>query len=67
VTIGEPCPTVSWAVFEEIEKAVITGHRWWTPAELAATSDMLRPVELPELLASLLTDGPPDRPITVDG
>ncbi|MEL5955959.1 NUDIX domain-containing protein [Streptomyces sp. CLV115] len=62
-----PAFQIDTSAFEEIEKAAITGHRWWTMAELAATSDVLRPAELPRLLASLLTDGPPDRPIPVDG
>ncbi|MGW8889016.1 NUDIX hydrolase [Streptomyces sp. NPDC055749] len=62
-----PAFQVDTSAFEETEKAAITGHRWWTVAELAATSDVLRPAELPELLASLLTNGPPDRPILVDG
>jgi hypothetical protein len=56
-----------YSAFEDIEKAAISGHRWWTAAELAATSDVLRPAELPELLASLLMDGPPAQSITVDG
>ncbi|MGW0940540.1 NUDIX hydrolase [Streptomyces sp. NPDC002666] len=62
-----PAFQVDTSAFEEIEKAAITGHRWWTTAELAATSDVLRPADLPELLRSLLTNGPPDRPILVDG
>ena len=62
-----PAFEVDTSAFEEIEKATITGHRWWTAAELATTSDVVRPTELPELLASLLKDGPPDSPITVNG
>jgi 8-oxo-dGTP pyrophosphatase MutT (NUDIX family) len=53
--------------FEEFEKASVTGHRWWTAEELATTTDVLRPAGLPQLLAQLLSDGPPDQPITVDG
>lgn len=62
-----PAFEVDTSAFEEIEKAAITGHRWWTPAELVTTSDVVRPAELPELLASLLKDGPPDSPIMVNG
>ncbi|MGI5371300.1 hypothetical protein [Streptomyces iakyrus] len=58
---------VDTSSFEEIEKAAITGHRWWTAAELVTTSDVLRPTELPELLPRLLRDGPPDSPIMVNG
>jgi hypothetical protein len=31
----------------------VHGHRWWTPAELAATDERIAPPELAELLASL--------------
>ncbi|MFG2557214.1 NUDIX hydrolase [Streptomyces sp. NPDC048581] len=62
-----PAFEVDTSAFEEIEKAAITGHRWWTAAELATTSDVVRPTELPELLESLLKDGPPDSPIMVNG
>lgn len=58
---------VDTSAFEEIEKAAITGHRWWTAADLVTTSDVLRPAGLPQLLASLLKDGPPDVPIMVNG
>jgi len=34
---------------------------------VAATTDLLRPAGLPGLLAALLADGPPHRPVTVDG
>ncbi|MFI7704224.1 NUDIX hydrolase [Nonomuraea sp. NPDC049480] len=53
--------------FEELERASITGHRWWAAAELSVTTDVLRPAGLPRLLAGLLRDGPPDQPILVDG
>ncbi|MCF1600045.1 NUDIX domain-containing protein [Streptomyces muensis] len=62
-----PAFDVDTSAFEDVERAAISGHRWWTAAELAATSDVLRPAELPELLASLLMDGPPARPISVAG
>ncbi|MCX5256920.1 NUDIX domain-containing protein [Streptomyces canus] len=62
-----PAFDVDTSAFEDIERNAISGHRWWTAAELAATSDVLRPAELPELMASLLMDGPPAQPITVDG
>ncbi|GAA2767135.1 hypothetical protein GCM10010103_61760 [Streptomyces paradoxus] len=62
-----PAFDVDTSAFEDSERAAISGHRWWTAAGLAATSDVLRPAELPELPASLLMDGPPAQPITVDG
>jgi ADP-ribose pyrophosphatase YjhB (NUDIX family) len=63
----EPGETYEQAAFEEFEKASVTGHRWWTAEELATTTDVLRPAGLPQLLAQLLSDGPPDQPIAVDG
>ena len=53
--------------FEEFEKGTVTGHRWWTVDELAATTDLLRPAGLAQLLAQLLAAGPPGEPISVDG
>lgn len=37
--------------------------KWWTPRDLAATTDALWPPHLPELLARLRTDGPPAEPV----
>ena len=62
-----PAFEIDTSAFEEIEKTAITGHRWWTAADLVTTSDVMRPTGLPELLASLLKDGPPDSPIMVNG
>jgi 8-oxo-dGTP pyrophosphatase MutT (NUDIX family) len=38
---------------DDEEAAVIDGHRWWTVAELEATSEMFYPRELPRLLRDL--------------
>lgn len=35
------------------EAAVVTGHRWWTIAELEWTGESFYPVELPRLLRQL--------------
>jgi 8-oxo-dGTP pyrophosphatase MutT (NUDIX family) len=48
---------------EELERSVITGHRWWTPDELRRTSDVIVPSGLADLVASLLGDGRPARPV----
>jgi 8-oxo-dGTP pyrophosphatase MutT (NUDIX family) len=53
--------------FEDEERAAITGYRWWTVAELEATNDLLRPTELPRLVADLINDGLPAELITVSG
>ena len=41
---------VSLANLEEIERATITGYRWWSRRELTATTEAFFPAELPELL-----------------
>ncbi|UCM86950.1 GNAT family N-acetyltransferase [Streptomyces marincola] len=61
-----PVCEIDTSGFDEAERARVTGHRWWTAAELAATADVLRPAGLPALLARLLADGPPARPVLVD-
>lgn len=50
----------SWQVdttgFNEIERASVDGHRWWTADELAATAEPYYPERLPDLLRSVLKD-----------
>jgi hypothetical protein len=41
---------VSLANLDPIERATITGYRWWSHQELAATTEAVFPTELPELL-----------------
>jgi 8-oxo-dGTP pyrophosphatase MutT (NUDIX family) len=48
---------------EAFERSVITGHRWWTLGELRGTSDVIVPSGLADLVASLLSDGRPARPV----
>jgi 8-oxo-dGTP pyrophosphatase MutT (NUDIX family) len=38
---------------EQEEVAVIDGHRWWTVADLEATTEMFYPRDLPRLLREL--------------
>jgi 8-oxo-dGTP pyrophosphatase MutT (NUDIX family) len=46
-------PDISADGLEHEEAAVIDGHRWWTPAELEASSEPFYPAELPRLLRAL--------------
>lgn len=62
-----PAFDIDTSAFEEFEKAMVTGQRWWTLDELRATTDVLRPVDLAGLLDQLLTEGPPPEPFVVDG
>ena len=60
--------SVSTTGFTELEKESIDGHRWWTAAELAATTDLVYPVELAarlDELAVLVHSVPADRPEAV--
>jgi double-stranded uracil-DNA glycosylase len=41
----------------------VHGHRWWTLAELEATTERLVPRRLPELVGDVLRHGPPDEPV----
>jgi TDG/mug DNA glycosylase family protein len=55
----EPAPRVDLAA------ELVADVRWWTPIELAATTEQLVPRRLPELLRELRSNGPPARPIDV--
>jgi 8-oxo-dGTP pyrophosphatase MutT (NUDIX family) len=47
----------------DVEQAIIVDQRWWTIAEMHATSDCLVPANLAALVHSLLRDGLPTSPI----
>jgi 8-oxo-dGTP pyrophosphatase MutT (NUDIX family) len=53
--------------FEDFERSLVTGHRWWTLDDLRTTGDTLRPASLPTPFEQLLVEGPPPEPIAVDG
>ncbi|MET7460885.1 NUDIX domain-containing protein [Nonomuraea sp. NPDC005501] len=42
------------------------GHRWWTPAELGATTERVFPPGLAVLLKDLLRGVRPERPVALD-
>lgn len=50
---------------EQLRAEFVTGLRWWTLDELRAAEAVFAPRRLPDLLASLLVDGPPPHPIDV--
>jgi len=41
---------VSLANLDEVERDTVTGYRWWSREQLAATTEAYFPAELPELL-----------------
>lgn len=48
---------------EELERSLITAHRWWSPDELENCPDPVFPVGLAGLLRTLLASGPPESPV----
>jgi len=48
---------------EELERSVITGHRWWAPGELRASGDRVASTGLCDLVDRLLGDGAPAAPV----
>jgi len=49
--------------WDELERRLIRGHRWWTLDELAATTATVYPLELVPLLTDLLAGWIPAAPI----
>ena len=47
---------------EDLERSIITGHRWWTVEDLLGTTDRILPGALPGLVAQLLESGIPAWP-----
>jgi 8-oxo-dGTP pyrophosphatase MutT (NUDIX family) len=56
-------PVISTDGQEELERSIITGHRWWTAGELRRTTDTIVPAGLADLMDGLLGDGVPERPV----
>ena len=55
-----PQPTHSW---EQLNAEYVFELRWWTQLELGEATELFAPRRLPELVQSLLRDGPPAEPI----
>jgi ADP-ribose pyrophosphatase YjhB (NUDIX family) len=59
----EPAPHLDE---DELRRELVTAIRWWTLAEMEAEqAARFAPLDLPERLAVLLRDGPPDEPALV--
>lgn len=61
-----PAWEVDTTGFTDLEQRAVLWHRWWTLAELQATTEVLYPTTLARHLADLLRDGPPARPFAVE-
>ena len=48
---------------DQLRAEGVTDIRWWTPAELDATTALHAPRDLPNLVRRLRVDGPPREPI----
>jgi 8-oxo-dGTP pyrophosphatase MutT (NUDIX family) len=48
---------------EDYERVAITGHRWWTVADMRRATAAIAPAGLGDLVAGLLRDGAPARPV----
>jgi len=49
----------------EHEVEMMREHRWWSAAEIEASAERFAPRRLGQLLAELLRDGPPAKPLDV--
>ena len=56
----EPRPALTPA---QLREENVAGLAWWTVDELAGADGVFAPRRLPELVAALVADGPPPRPI----
>jgi 8-oxo-dGTP pyrophosphatase MutT (NUDIX family) len=56
-------PDVSTDGHQEVERAIITGLRWWSVAELRGTTEYINPPNTADLVATLIADGPPSHPV----
>jgi 8-oxo-dGTP diphosphatase len=59
-----PTPRHTW---EQLNAEYVFELRWWTLTELAASEETFAPRLLPELVRSLVADGPPSEPLDVSG
>jgi 8-oxo-dGTP pyrophosphatase MutT (NUDIX family) len=55
--------TVDTSAQEDLERSLITGHRWWALDDLDRTADRIVPPNAGGLVRALLADGPPAAPI----
>jgi 8-oxo-dGTP pyrophosphatase MutT (NUDIX family) len=48
---------------EDLERSMITGHRWWSVADLRAATEVIAPLGLADLLDRLLRGDIPEPPV----
>jgi hypothetical protein len=58
-----PGQVIDTANQEDLERSMITGHHWWSVAELRAADERIAPLGLGGLLERLLSGDIPKRPV----
>ena len=58
-----PCAKLDTNGQEEFERALITGHRWWSVADLRAATERIAPLGLADLMDRLLRGDIPALPV----
>ena len=58
-----PHPGIDTGGQEDLERAYITGHRWWTLAEIRSAGDAVLPQGMADLITSLLAGEVPQAPV----
>ena len=50
---------------DDMERAAVAGHRWWSSEELMETSERVYPTGLGRIVADLIRSGPPSTPLVI--
>ncbi len=58
-------PQVDIAGLNDFERTHYSGHRWWTQAELAGSSETIYPANLAALVADLVAGRVPGSPVAL--
>lgn len=58
-----PHPDIDTDGQQDAERAYITGHRWWTLAEIRGASEVTWPLGMADLITRLVAGDIPDRPV----
>lgn len=61
--IRVPDTTLNTDGQEDLERSMITGHRWWSVDELRTATEMVSPLGLADLLDRLLCGDTPTPPV----
>jgi 8-oxo-dGTP pyrophosphatase MutT (NUDIX family) len=56
-------PAISTDGQEDLERSVITGHRWWTVDELQQAASEVFPAGLADLVSTVFSDDVPEHPV----